>query len=725
MCARIRFGTELSPRRHFERVTSKLILIVFFVQNIFDQDFQTRSAWEGDKMNALVNKSSNTKVDEECINTLRFLAVDMVQKANSGHPGLPLGSAAMAYTLWDRFLKVNPADPHWPDRDRFVLSAGHGSALLYALLHMAGFDLSIDDIKNFRQWKSRTPGHPEYKETPGVEATTGPLGQGFANAVGMAIAEVALSQRYNKQDCKLVDHYTYALVSDGDMMEGVASEAASLAGHLQLGKLITLYADNHVTLSGGTDIIFTEDRLARFAAYGWHTQFVEDSNNVEAVEKAIAAARAETSRPSFIAVRTHIGFGSPDKQDSYKAHGEPLGVEEVAKTKEALGWPVEPTFLVPPTAIEYFAKIGKRGSERQAEWNETFRLYEKKYPDPAKEFKRVIARKLADGWSNDLPLFSDKDGPMATREASGKVLNILAKRLPELMGGDADLASSTHTLIEGSDNFEPATPAGRNLRFGVREHAMGAILNGMSLHRGFIPYGSTFLIFSDYMRPPMRLAAMNGLPVIYVFTHDSIAMGEDGPTHQPVEQLLGLRSVLGLNVIRPADANETTIAWTLAIESTSGPTALILTRQKLPVIDSIKYPAVKTGARKGGYILQQPSEGSAEIIIVATGSEVHLALDSCKVLDKEGIRATVVSLPCWSLFQSQAEDYKRKVIPDGIPLLCVEAGESLGWQSYLGPHVNVIGVDKYGASAPGATIMNEYGFSVENVRQTVLSILKH
>ena len=425
-------------------------------------------------MTALL-KATNTKIDEVCINTLRFLAVDMVQKANSGHPGLPLGSAAMAYTLWQRFLNVNPADPHWSNRDRFVLSAGHGSALLYALLHMAGFDLSLHDIKNFRQWQSKTPGHPEYKDTPGVEATTGPLGQGFGNAVGMAIAEAALAERYNKPEFAIVDHYTYVLVSDGDMMEGVASEAASLAGHLQLGKLITLYADNHVSLSGGTDIIFTEDRVARFAAYGWHTQYVEDSNDVESVAKAIAAAQAQKDRPSFIAVRTHIGFGSPDKQDTNKAHGEPLGVDEVVKTKKCLGWPAEPSFLVPSEALGNFAEIAKRGAECQKSWEANFLNYEKMYPQLAADFKRVMAREFPVDWSEDLPSFCEKDGPLATREASGKILNALAKRLPELMGGDADLAPSTHTLIEGSDNFEPATRAGRNLRFGVREHAMGSI----------------------------------------------------------------------------------------------------------------------------------------------------------------------------------------------------------------------------------------------------------
>lgn len=544
-------------------------------------------------------KLSQSEVDESCINTLRFLAVDMVQKAKSGHPGLPLGSATMAYTLWDRFLKVNPLDPKWPDRDRFVLSAGHGSALLYALLHMTGFDLSLEEIKRFREWGSRTPGHPEYGKTAGVEATTGPLGQGFGNAVGMAIAESALAARFNRADHTVVDHYTYVLVSDGDMMEGVSSEAASLAGHLRLGKLIALYADNHITLSGGTDLIFTEDRLARFAAYGWHTQFVEDSNDVDAIETAIKTARAEKDRPSFIAVRTHIGYGSPDKHDTSAAHGEPLGVDEVRLTKENLGWPVEPSFYIPSEASEHFAAFAKRGAARQEEWESQFLNYAKKYPELALDFQRVTKGQRSENWDKDLPTFCAEEGPLATRVASGKVLNFLATRLPEMMGGDADLAPSTHTLIAGSDNFEPGTRSGRNLRFGVREHAMGAILNGMTLHRGFIAYGATFLVFSDYMRPPMRLAAMNGLPVIYVFTHDSIAMGQDGPTHQPVEQLLGLRSVPGLTVIRPADANETSVAWWLAVNSEDHPTALILTRQKLPILDLAKYPAISAGVKRG------------------------------------------------------------------------------------------------------------------------------
>ena len=664
-------------------------------------------------------------LDELCINTLRFLAVDMVQKANSGHPGLPLGSAAMAYTLWDRFLNVNPADPHWPDRDRFVLSAGHGSALLYALLHVTGFDLPMAELKRFRQWGSRTPGHPEYGKTPGVEATTGPLGQGFANAVGMAIAEVSLAARFNRADHAIVDHHTYVLASDGDLMEGVASEAASLAGHLRLGKLIALYADNLVTLGGPANLCFTEDRQARFAAYGWHVQRVEDGNDIAEVAAAIEAARAEKSRPSFIAVRTHIGYGSPHKHDTSAAHGSPLGVEEVRLTKENLGWPVEPAFDVPPEALEHFHAFAERGAARQAQWESQFEAYAKKYPALAAEFQRIMQRQLPEGWDRDLPTFRPDQGPLATRSAGGKVINAIAPHLPELMGGTADLAPSTDTNIDDGGDFEPANRAGRNMYFGVREHAMGAILNGLALHRGFIPYGATFLIFSDYMRPPMRLAAMNGLPVIYVFTHDSIAMGEDGPTHQPVEQLLGLRSVPGLTVIRPADANETAAAWRIAIESTDGPTALVLTRQKLPVLDLARYPGIPTGVPRGGYVLADAGEGARpDIVVIATGSEVHLALNAHDQLTSDGVKARVVSMPSWSLFKAQPEPYRNQVLPAGIPTLAIEAGVTLGWNSYVGPAEAVIGVDGYGASAPGEVVMREYGFTVENVCQHVRALLQ-
>jgi transketolase len=664
-------------------------------------------------------------LDRTCINTLRFLAVDMIQKANSGHPGLPLGSASMAYTLWDRFLNNNPTDPNWPDRDRFVLSAGHGSALLYALLHVNGFDLPMAELERFRRWGSRTPGHPEYGKTPGVEATTGPLGQGFGNAVGMAIAESALAARFNRPGHAVVDHFTYVLASDGDLMEGVSAEASSLAGHLRLGKLIVLYADNQVSLSGSTDLIFTEDRMARFGAYGWHTQRVDDSNDVDALTSAIEAARAEEDRPSFIDFRTHIGFGSPHKHDSSAAHGSPLGVEEVRLTKEALGWPVEPLFYVPDEAAEHFRGFAERGAARQADWESRFLDYESYHPALAKDFRRVIERRLIDGWDQDLPAFRPGDGPMATRVASGKVLNVLAKHLPEIMGGDADVAPSTHTLIEGSDNYEPGQRDGRNLRFGIREHAMGAILNGMALHGGLIPYGATFLIFSDYMRPPMRLAAMNGLPVIYVFTHDSIAMGEDGPTHEPVEQLLSLRSVIGLDVIRPADANETAAAWRIAIEAGDRPTALVLTRQELPVLDPGRYPGIPAGVSRGGYILADATEGARlDVVLIATGSEVHLALESYDRLTSEGVKARVVSLPCWSLFKFQPQAYRDQVLPPEVPTIAIEAGETLGWNSYVGTPGAVIGVDCYGASAPGEVVMREYGFTVENVCGQVHALLE-
>ena len=655
-------------------------------------------------------------LDELCINTLRFLAVDMVQKANSGHPGLPMGSAAMAFALWDRSLKFNPRDPDWPDRDRFVLSAGHGCALLYALLHVTGFDLPMEELERFRQWGSRTPGHPEYGKTPGVEATTGPLGQGLTNGVGMAIAEVALAARFNRPGHRIVDHYTYVLVSDGDLEEGISSEAGSDAGHQHLGKLIVLYADNHITIEGSTELTFTEDRMARFGALGWHVQRVERSNDVEAVALALEKAREETGRPSLIAVRTHIGFGSPHKQDTAAAHGEPLGVEEVRLSKEGMGWPVEPPFHVPEEALEHFRGAVARGVSAQSEWESRFKDFANEFPDLAAEFHRVIDRRLPKDWDADLPAFSAVDGPMATRVASGKVIEILGSHLPEMMGGSADLNPSTHTNREGAGEFEPSNWSGHNMHFGIREHAMGAILNGMALHRGLIPYGGTFLVFSDYMRPPMRLAVMNALPVIYVFTHDSIAMGEDGPTHQPVEQLVGLRSIPGMVVLRPADANETVAAWKIAIGRKKGPVALILTRQGLPVLDLSSYPAIPTGVPLGGYILADfPAIERPDIILIATGSEVHLALEGRDRLLTEGVHARVVSMPSTNLFASQSDDYREKILPADSPVLVIEAGSPIGWKSFVGPRITVIGVDTFGSSAPGPVVMEHYGFTVENV----------
>ncbi len=664
-------------------------------------------------------------VDRLCVDTLRFLAVDMVQQANSGHPGLPMGAAAMAYTLWDRFLQFNPRDPAWPDRDRFVLSAGHGSALLYALLHLTGFDLPLEELQRFRQWDSRTPGHPEHGLTPGVEATTGPLGQGLSNAVGMAIAEAALAARFNRPGHAIVDHHTYALASDGDLMEGVSSEAASLAGHLGLGKLIVLYDDNHISIEGGTALAFTEDRRARFAAYGWHVQQVDDGNDMAAVAAAIRTAREETARPSFIAVRTHIGYGSPHKQDTAAAHGEPLGEEEVRLAKENLGWPPEPPFLIPPDARDHFRRAVDRGKERQAEWNARFQAYAEAHPPLAAEFSRVIQGALPEGWDANLPVFTADQGDVATRVASGKAINAIAAHLPELMGGAADLAPSTHTLMTAVDDFEPEHHAGRNMHFGIREHAMGAILNGMALHGGLRPYGATFLIFSDYMRPPMRLAAMNGLPVIYVFTHDSIALGEDGPTHQPVEQLLGLRSIPGMTVLRPADANETVAAWRWAAAHRTGPVAMVLTRQKLPVLAPVGEHDVAAGVRAGGYILTPAANGAKpDMIMVATGSEVHLALAAQQKLADEGVQARVVSMPSIELFQQQPASYRNRVLPPGVPLLAVEAGLPLGWQPYLGPRIRAIGVKRYGASAPGGVVMQAYGLTVDHVYRQAQALLQ-
>jgi transketolase len=667
---------------------------------------------------------NNKKLDALCINTLRFLAVDAVEKAKSGHPGMPLGAAPAAYLLWDRFLKFNPKDPFWPNRDRYVLSAGHGCALLYALLHVTGFDLPLDELKRFRQWESRTPGHPEYGKAPGVEATTGPLGQGFANAVGMAIAEKTLAARYNRHGFNVIDHYTYVHASDGDLMEGVSSEAASLAGHLRLGKLIVLYDDNHISIEGDTLLAFTERRRPRFDAYGWNTQEVLDGNDLDALHQAIEAARQEEDTPSFIAVRSHIGYGSPHKQDTASAHGEPLGGEEVRLTKENLGWPLEPTFFLPDDALAHFREAVRRGEERQSEWESLVKDYSQKFPGMAVEFGRVMRQELQPDWGRDLPVFSPSDGPLATRAASGKALNAIAKHVPELMGGSADLAPSTNTLIGGAEDFEWDTPDGRNLHFGVREHSMGAILNGMALHRGLIPYGATFLIFSDYMRPPIRLAAMSKLHVIYVFTHDSIGLGEDGPTHQPVEQLLGLRSVPNMVVIRPADANETAAAWKVAVERRNSPVALVLTRQKIPILDLEAYPQIRDGVARGGYILAEASGDQPSLILVATGSEVHPTLSASQKLLAEGIQVRVASLPSWNLFQEQSQEYQDRVFPPGIPILAVEAGRSLGWKPYIGTGIEVIGVDRFGASAPGDTVMNKYGFNVDNICKRATEMLK-
>jgi transketolase len=653
------------------------------------------------------------QLDQRCVDTLRFLAVDMVQKADSGHPGLPLGAAPMAYVLWQRFMKFHPGEPEWSDRDRFVLSAGHGSALLYALLYMTGYGLTLGDLQQFRQWGGRTPGHPELGHTPGVEATTGPLGQGFANAVGMAIAEAQLAARYNREGHAIVDHRTWVLASDGDLMEGVANEAASLAGHLRLGKLNVLYDDNHVTLAAGTGVTFTEDRDAHFAACGWHVQHVDDGNDLDAIAAALQAARDETTRPSLISVRTHIGYGSPE-QDSYKAHGSPLGVEDVRKTKQALGWPAEPDFLVPDEALAHMRAACDRGARLEQDWNDRFRAYAEAHRELAAELEHALHAALPEGWDGDMPVFPPDARGMATREASGKVMNAIAPRLPQVTGGSADLDPSTMTYLEGLGDFQSDTPAGRNIHFGVREHAMGAIANGIAAHGGLLPFTATFLIFSDYMRPPMRLAALSALHVVHVFTHDSIALGEDGPTHQPVEQLANLRAVPNLTVLRPCDANETAEAWRVAVETRSSPVTLVLTRQKVPTLDRTRY-ASAAGLRRGAYVLDD-RDGDPALILIATGSEVQLIVEAAERLRRDGIAVRCVSMPSWELFEGQSPRYRDSVLPPSVKArLAVEAGSPQGWCRYTGDAGDVIGVTTFGASAPGQTNLEKYGFTVDNV----------
>jgi transketolase len=675
-------------------------------------------------------------LDELSINTIRFLSVDAVQKAESGHPGLPLGAAPMAYALWTRFLRHDPADPLWFDRDRFVLSAGHGSMLLYSLLHLTGYDLPMEQLKRFRQWGSLTPGHPERGLTPGVEVTTGPLGQGFGNGVGMAAAEAHLAARYNRPGFEIIGHFTYGLVSDGDLMEGVASEAASLAGHLKLGKLIYLYDDNRVTLAASTELAFTEDRAKRFEAYGWHTQSVEDGNDLRALEGALVKAREETGRPSLILVRTHIGWGSPNKQDTFEAHGSPLGADEVKLTKRKLGWPLEPAFLVPKEAAEHFREALDRGRKARARWQEDFAAYEKAYPDLAGELRRLIAGELAPGWDAEIPRFPADAKGLATRVASGKVMAAVAPKLPGLFGGSADLDPSTHTALKGEGDFENPVMAvgdlqgstgggwsyaGRNLHFGVREHAMGAIANGLAAHGGVLPYTATFLTFSDYMRPSIRLAALMGVHAVFVFTHDSLGLGEDGPTHQSVEHLAALRAIPNLNVIRPGDANETAAAWRAAIETKDRPTVLVLSRQNVPTLDRARF-APAEGLRRGAYVLADPPDARA--ILIASGSEVGLVAAAGEKLAESGIPVRLVSMPSWELFEAQSREYRDSVLPPALGArLAVEAGVSQGWHKYVGDRGAVIGVDRFGASAPGDVVLREYGFTVENVVKRTRELL--
>lgn len=658
--------------------------------------------------------------DELCVNTIRALSMDAIQKANSGHPGAPMGLAAAGYVLWTRILKHNPKNPDWLDRDRFVLSGGHASMLLYSLLYLSGYDLSLDDIKNFRQWGSKTPGHPEFGHTPGVETTTGPLGQGFANAVGMAMAEQHLAATYNRFDCEIVDHHTFVMCGDGDMMEGITSEAASLAGHLGLSRLICIYDDNKISIEGGTDISFTEDVAQRFKAYNWDVQQVDDGNDLNAIYNAVIAAKEETDKPSLIMLRTHIAFGSPNKQDSADAHGSPLGEEEVRLAKQRLGFPESDTFYVPEQVLDIFKKYTDRGKEAESKWRERFEIYTDKYSDLAERWTDAVNGRLKDGWDADLPHF---EGSIATRAASGKALNAIAEKVASLIGGSADLAPSNKTIIESSHDFQKNMYDGRNIRFGVREHAMGAILSGMAIHKGLRPYGGTFLVFADYMRPSIRLACMMKLPVIYIFTHDSIAVGEDGPTHQPVEHIAGLRAIPGLTVIRPADAVETAEAWRLAMKSVNGPVALILSRQKLPVLDRSRYGSAE-GLANGAYILSD-SEGKPDIILIASGSEVHIALGAADSLVAKGISVRVVNMPSWELFEKMPQEYKNKVLlPDVGKRIAVEAGIPMGWEQYVGSGGAIIGITGFGVSAPGGTVMENFGFTSENIVEKAVELLK-
>jgi transketolase len=661
-------------------------------------------------------------LDQLCINTIRFLAVDGVQKANSGHPGMPMGAAAMAYVLWTRFLKHHPLKPHWPNRDRFVLSAGHGSMLLYSLLHLTGYDLSLDDIMQFRQWGSKTPGHPEYLPAAGIETTTGPLGQGFGNGVGMAIAQKYLAAHFNRPGHELVDYKICAIVSDGDLMEGVASEAASLAGHLALDNLIYLYDDNHISIEGSTDLAFTEDRAKRFEAYGWFVQRVADGNDLEAVDRAIRAAQAEKGRPAIIMARTHIGFGSPNKQDTGEVHGAPLGEEEVKLTKQNLGWPLEPKFYIPEEARAHFRKAIERGEQAEAQWQARLATYRQAFPDMAAEWDRLVKGELPEGWAAKLPSFSAADKPIATRQASGKVLNAIAAALPTVIGGSGDLAPSTDTLIKGAGDFSKGRYGARNLHFGVREHGMGAIVNGMALS-GLIPYGATFMVFSDYLRPALRLAAMMAAHSIFVFTHDSIFVGEDGPTHQPVEQLPALRAIPNLCLIRPADANETSVAWRVAIEHRGGPVALCLTRQAVPIIDCGKYASAE-GLRQGAYVLADAGRKTPEIILMASGSEVAPALEVYEKLSAEGVAARLVSMPSWDLFEKQPQSYKDEVLPPGVALrLAIEAASPFGWERYVGPQGAIIGIARFGASAPYKVLTEKFGFTPASILQRAHELL--
>jgi transketolase len=683
-----------------------------------------------------------TTLDQFAVNTIRTLSIDGVQKANSGHPGLPLGAAPMAYVLWTRFLRHNPRNAKWPDRDRFAFSAGHGSMLLYSLLYLTGYDLSLDDLKSFRQWGSKTPGHPEYRLTPGAELTTGPLGQGFANGIGLAMAEAHLAATYNRPGHTVVDHRTFGIVSDGDLMEGVAYESASLAGHLRLGKLVYLYDSNQITLAGSASLVFSEDVGKRFEAMAWHVVHVDDGNDLDALERGIQAGVDETQRPSLVIVKTTIGFGSPKKAGTFGVHGSPLGADEVEATKRNLGWPTTDAFFVPDETLHVFRETLERGAQQEQEWQQRFAAYAQAFPDLAAQFKRTQAGELPQGWDRELPTFSpadSKDGKMATRSAGGTVINALAKALPELIGGSADLNPSTDTALKGAGDFEsPANLAkdrqgavgdnwgyaGRNIYYGIREHAMGSITNGLAYHGGLRPFSATFLVFSDYMRPPIRLAALSELPSVFVYTHDSIGLGEDGPTHQPIEHLPALRAIPHIVVFRPADANEVTEGWRTAIERRDGPTVLVFSRQTLPIYDRTKFgPA--SGARRGAYVLADPSEGHPEVILIATGSEVSLVMAAREILEQEGQHTRVVSMPSWELFSGQAQSYRDEVLPPSITArLAVEAASPLGWERWVGQHGEVLGLNRFGASAPYTDIYEHLNFTPQFIAQRARDLVE-
>jgi transketolase len=666
---------------------------------------------------------SNNNIEQLSINTIRFLSVDGVQKANAGHPGMPMGCAPIAYTLYTKFMKHNPANPKWLNRDRFILSAGHGSMLLYSTLHLCGYNIPIDQLKLFRQWGSITPGHPEFGLTPGVETTTGPLGQGFANTVGMAIAQEYLAAKFNKDDIKILDHYFYGICSDGDLMEGVSHEAASLAGHLKLGKIIFFYDNNGITIDGSTSLSLSDDAGKRFEAYNWHVQHVEDVNDLAALETAVKNAQSVSDKPSIIITKTHIGFGSPNKQDTSSAHGSPLGPEEVKLTKKNLGWPEEPDFFVPEEVTSYFKTVAVKGKEEENKWNLLFIKYREKYPEESKLFIDMMNGDLGEEWKSKLPVFKDEGKKLATRAASGKVLNSIASSLPGLIGGSADLEPSNNTYLKDYKNFSVQNRDGRNFHFGIREHGMASILNGMATYGGIIPYGGTFLIFSDYLRPAIRLGSLSKIRPIYVFTHDSIGLGEDGPTHQPVEQIASLRAIPFVLVIRPADANETSVAWQAAIEHKGSPVALILTRQNLQILDQDKYPSAKN-LLKGAYILKD-SKAMPELILIASGSEVGITLKAAEKLEADGVKVRVVSFPSWELFEMQPQEYKDSVLPPAIKTrVSIECGIKQGWEKYIGDSGESISIEKFGASAPIDILMEKYGFTVENIIETAKKAMK-